>query len=478
MDILHQDANSVKFDSLNFNSFPKWKITYLREIWSGNNFSNFEFLREQLFRLYSMANTKYDSSDYHMSYKDVGTLFGITKQRVHQIIEKQKKIDSGLSPKTSGRQSLLTLDQKKMVLNWIGEQHKATTPPTLQELTEFVMEKFSIETSASWAGKWVESKDSGLFLVDASPLEKERIEVSPEKLKEYEKTLVKEMEKIEPSFLFNLDETGIDDVKYSKKTVVSTENVPTCYKVSWPAGHITLLPTICADGTVAKPMIIIARKSIDNDLLNYGYPNGPNGYIVSSPKGYITADLFENYFEDILIPHINLKRKEKNKPNQKALVLIDGASAHSSSKLDDLLTKNNIKLMFIPPHSSHITQPLDLLVFSLFKKQIVKITTRIELNLLSKRIVLALKAIHMATNFLDIISSFSLAGFVVNLEPGKEKLSFDLSKILKNDRAPDNEIKNEKNKRKKKRTKLKAGTPKAKKQKILNRKENEQVTIE
>lgn len=207
----------------------------------------------------------------------------------------------------------------------------------------------------------------------------------------------------------------------------------------------------------------------NNELLKYGSPNGSNGYIVSSPKGYITTDLFENYFEDILIPHINLKRNEKNKPNHKALVLIDGASAHASTKLDALLAKNNIKLMFIPPHSSHITQPLDLLVFSTFKRLMLKISTSIQLSPLSKRIILALKAIYMATNFLDILSSFSLAGFFMDLEPGKEKLCFNLSKIMKNDRAPDNEIKNEQNPRKKKRTKLKAGTPKARKQKTLSK---------
>jgi len=110
-------------------------------------------------------------------------------------------------------------------------------------------------------------------------LEKEGVDVTPEQLKEYAKQFEKELDGVEPSFLFNVDESGLDDRKYTNKKVVSLNNNPTTYKIVRPAGLIMVMPIICADGTVVTPMVIISRKSIPNDLLKYGLPVGQNGYI-------------------------------------------------------------------------------------------------------------------------------------------------------------------------------------------------------
>ena len=171
----------------------------------------------------------------------------------------------------------------------------------------------------------------------------------------------------------------------------------------------------------------------------------------------MTTDLFENYIEDIFIPHMNRKRQQLNKPNNPALIILGGFSAHSSPKLDTLQKYNNWKLFFLPPHSSHLTQPLDLLIFGAFKKLMLRLKTSIELNPLSKRIFLALKGIDMATNFLDNITSFSRAGFIITLEEGKHSITFYISKVLKNDRAPENDLKLAENTKKRKRTTLKHG---------------------
>lgn len=466
MNIDFQDSKSMKFFELNLQALPKWKTTFLLEIWKENNLSDLEFLREQVHQLYQLANSKYNSQDYRLSYTETGLFFGVSKQRIHQIIEKQKKILSGKSPKSTGRQSLLTDIQKNSIIQWVREQHENKEPPTVEDLTDYVRDVLKIDCSTTWSTKWIQSKDSGLFVIDAKPLEKERAEVTVDQLKEYEKKLKEEIKSVDPGFIFNLDETGLDDRQYGKKKVVSTENTPTCYRICRSAGHITVIPTVFADGTVATPMIVISRKSIDNELLKYGFPNGNAGYVVSSQKGYITKELFESYFEDIIVPHIERKRKEKNKLDAKAVAIIDGCSAHTSEKLENLLSKNNIKLFYLPSHSSHLTQPLDLLIFSSFKRLMLKMKTTIQVSELSKRILLALKGIHMSTNFFDIINCFTLAGFIIDLEPGKEKLSFEITKVLSNDRSPDNEVKTEVNKRKKKRTKLKGAKPKFKKRKL------------
>jgi len=443
-----QDSHPTSFDLLCINSLPKWKITFLKEIWDENKLSEYSSLREQVHELYNFSNNKYKSKDYSLSYSEMGKLFGVSKQRIGQLCEKNQKILEGKVTKSPYRQSLLSTNQVQIVKTWIVQRHKENDLPMLTDITDFVRTEFNLECSNTWVNKWVTSNSSGLYLIDAAPLEKERINVTVTQLQDYGKEITKELKNEDPRFLFNLDETGLDDRKYNKKTVVSTENIPICYKMIRPPGHITITPTICADGSTATPMIIIARKSMDNDLLKYAFPRSNNGYLVSSQKVYMTTDLFENYFETILIPHINKKRFDLNKPLQRALFIIEGFTAHSSLKLDQWQKDHNFKIFYIPPHSSHLTQPLDLLIFATFKKRMLSITTTRPLTNLSKRIALTLKGIQMSTNFFDIETCFHNAGFEVNLEPGKEEVTFHIEKILENDRAPENPIKKEKNKRK------------------------------
>ena len=84
----------------------------------------------------------------------------------------------------------------------------------------------------------------------------------------------------------------------------------------------------------------------------------------------------------------------------------------------------------------------------------------------------------MSTNFFDIINCFTLAGFIINLEPGKENISFDIARVLSNDRSPNNEVKTEANKGKKKRTRLKGAKPKSKKRKLETLLTNTTINIQ
>ena len=78
------------------------------------------------------------------------------------------------------RQSLLNQEQKEKVKDWISQQNVEMTPPTMDDLTDFVRNTLSIECSNTWVNKWIEANSSEIFLVDASPLEKERMDVTPE----------------------------------------------------------------------------------------------------------------------------------------------------------------------------------------------------------------------------------------------------------------------------------------------------------
>ena len=54
-------------------------------------------------------------------------------------------------------------------------------------------------------------------------------------------------------------------------------------------------------------------------------------------------------------------------PLQTRILLLDGHSSHVPTDFMYEYEINNIKLIYLPSHSSHVLQPLDLSVFSLIK---------------------------------------------------------------------------------------------------------------
>lgn len=64
----------------------------------------------------------------------------------------------------------------------------------------------------------------------------------------------------------------------------------------------------------------------------------------------------------VFIPHT-----KPADPNEPRLLIIDGHGSHTTDDFLYICFKNHIYLLFLPPHTSHVLQPLDLAVFSSLK---------------------------------------------------------------------------------------------------------------
>ncbi|KAJ8912182.1 hypothetical protein NQ315_006149 [Exocentrus adspersus] len=83
--------------------------------------------------------------------------------------------------------------------------------------------------------------------------------------------------------------------------------------------------------------------------------NGPKGARYSnSPSGWFDATTFNDWFESLMLP------KMKKQPGKKVLIC-GNLSSHISVQVLQLCEQNNISFVCLPPNSTHLTQPLDLL---------------------------------------------------------------------------------------------------------------------
>ena len=130
-----------------------------------------------------------------------------------------------------------------------------------------------------------------------------------------------------------------------------------------------------------KPLIIIKRKTIETTLFERGLT--PNKVMLAhSESGYMTEQIFNNWLDLVFVPHVTQVRHQlgdgANPYEGKGLLICDGFSAHISNKFFDVCEKLNLQVFFLPAHSSHITQPLDLCLFGEHKAN-TKIPTKLNI---------------------------------------------------------------------------------------------------
>lgn len=78
-------------------------------------------------------------------------------------------------------------------------------------------------------------------------------------------------------------------------------------------------------------------------------------------NGWMEKEVFLNYFEKSFLKTTNPS------PENPILLIYDGHSSHVDLTLMEMAVKNNVTILLLPPHSSHLLQPMDLAVFKSIK---------------------------------------------------------------------------------------------------------------
>ena len=168
-----------------------------------------------------------------------------------------------------------------------------------------------------------------------------------------------------PERVFNCDETGFDGHELGKeKVIVTGKQHPYQQQLFSSVGHITLQLAVNAAGQYIPPMLIFSI-SLPRDIS--GIPN--NWKLSTSAKGYMDSELFYNWLENVFVPNCG-----RNRP---VLLIMDNLGVHMSPKAIDIARSNNIELLCLPAHSTHLLQPLDVRVFHLVKSNLAKSAGRL-----------------------------------------------------------------------------------------------------
>ena len=163
-----------------------------------------------------------------------------------------------------------------------------------------------------------------------------------------------------PEKIFNIDGTGISTEHSPPKIVCSKESVAQSVTSS-RTFNVTIIAGGNALGNHIPPYYVFPGKRWNSDFL-HGAPTGADGEM--SPTGWSNSSVFINYLTKHFVKYAGVTDKNSD---LKTLVLYDGHKSHASLTLTNWAKDHNVILFVLPPHSSHLTQPLDLGVFGPLK---------------------------------------------------------------------------------------------------------------
>ena len=171
-----------------------------------------------------------------------------------------------------------------------------------------------------------------------------------------------------PDRIFNVDESGMEMDKAYGKVVVDRKSKNVYQESNGQREHITANVCCSASGTVLPPMIIFEKCFPSG---HYSKDGPEDCLYAKSPNGYMDGELFKAWFQKIFLP--------KTAHLGTVMLILDGHTSHLTIDVIDLARANNVVMFCLPPHLTHLLQPLDVSVFKSLKTYFAAISHQVKL---------------------------------------------------------------------------------------------------
>jgi hypothetical protein len=166
----------------------------------------------------------------------------------------------------------------------------------------------------------------------------------------------------QPDCIYNMDESGFAvGTSQSSRALVNIREKSSWKIVSGRQEWITAIECVSASGIALPPLVIFKAKHTNSAWIpaqtpsNWRFSTSNSGW-TSNSHGYewLTA-----VFEPTTRPL---------DPIQRRLLIMDGHSSHITANFIAYCIDKAIDMLILPPHSSHILQPLDISIFAPLKR--------------------------------------------------------------------------------------------------------------
>lgn len=187
----------------------------------------------------------------------------------------------------------------------------------------------------------------------------------PEVIQEHFRLLKNVVNKhgIQNDDIYNMDEIGFQKGDIGSAKVVTACDGTKYHIQPGDRDWVTVIECINSAKRRIPAMVIYKGKVFQNIWFDADSGVPKDWTVAISETGWTNNQLGLIWLKDVFEPNT------RNTTGAKRLLIMDGHSSHCTEPFERYAREHNIILLWLPSHSSHILQPLDVVVFSSVKRR-------------------------------------------------------------------------------------------------------------
>jgi hypothetical protein len=166
----------------------------------------------------------------------------------------------------------------------------------------------------------------------------------------------------DPSSIYNMDESEFAvGTSQSSRVLVNVRDKVSWKVVSGRQEWVTAIECVSAAGQALPPLVIFKAKHCSTAWIPVQVP--PEWRFSTSKSGWTSDSHDYEWLTTVFEPHTRLSQA-----GSRRLLVLDGHGSHMTANVIAFCMENAIDLLVLPPHCSHILQPLDGSIFAPLKR--------------------------------------------------------------------------------------------------------------
>lgn len=167
-----------------------------------------------------------------------------------------------------------------------------------------------------------------------------------------------DIKNVPPKNIFNCDETGFPFFIQGSTVLTDVENKHPYEVGTDNKRQITVLGCGSAGGQILPSTIIFPGVR----WTWHPWEDFKDAHFALTSNGWINHEVFLQWLQETFLPAV----RHLERP---VILFADGHTSHVNMEVHDICVKNRITYYVLPPHASHIIQPLDLVFYGSLKEE-------------------------------------------------------------------------------------------------------------
>ena len=313
---------------------------------------------------------QYTEDDVAAAIQDVRNGKPIRRAAKDWGVPKTTLIDR-LSGRESSREAAISQQrlspvQEKHLTDWVLTQEALGLAPTHAQIKELAERVLALKGGHTPLGKnWIAAffrRNPILRTKRQRRIDSQRINgASTEVIRSwFPKLRIPAIQAIKPENRYNMDEHGIMEGQGGNGLVVGSAAIRAIHqKQPGSRAWTSILECISATGRAISPLVIYKGKTIQQQWFPSDLRQFKEWHFAATKKGWTEDSIAVEWLEKVFLPYTDT--------TEPRLLILDGHGSHTTTDFMSLCHQNNVHLLFLPPHSSHVLQPLDVGVFAAMK---------------------------------------------------------------------------------------------------------------